>query len=499
MAIKYQVKTLGCKANLLDSQVIESNLSKEGWITTDSLENTDVLIVNTCTVTDEADKQSRKEAILSLRKNPNLKVVLTGCGAEVAPDDLLNQTGAHFIIGNQNKNNFASLLVDALSTGKTGLLGEVKTYSELRSQHPMDREWPLPDSAFNIPEVSGTSPQSTDRLSTARTRAFIKIQEGCNSFCTYCIIPYGRGPSRSLNEEKLIEQIHEIAESGTDEVVITGTNIGEYGEERNPIPSYKTERFDGLVSDILNKTNLKRLRLSSLDPSEISDELLSFMLKSDRLMPHFHISLQSPEDRVLRLMKRKYKTDAYLSVTEKIKNLSDSSELKTRAPGGIFIGMDVITGFPGEGEEEFQETISLLKKTYWNRLHVFPYSEREGTPATRLKNKVPNHIRKERAKILRELSFERLKSTYQNLLNLKSSESSLVLNDILFESPVKGPDPSRVWLSGYTKNYFRVFVPFLSLDEAKKWVGKTASAIPQSLYLDKNGGDVAFLAGFLES
>jgi threonylcarbamoyladenosine tRNA methylthiotransferase MtaB len=503
---KYFIKTLGCKANWLDSQVIESSFHQKGWLASSSADDADLLVVNTCTVTDEADRQSQREAILALKKNPNVKVVLTGCGAEIEPDETLRKTGAQYVIGNQNKNQFASLIEDAFSTGKLGKLGGVQNYGELLSQHPMDREWATPESSFMVPE-------EIHALSTGRTRGFLKIQEGCNSFCTYCIIPYGRGPSRSLKISEILDQVNALVAQGISEIVLTGTNIGEYGVDLNsPSPKAqdiraldpeatllpnrarpsKTPMFDELVRDILNKTNLKRLRLSSLDPSEISDDLIALIGKEakapngGRLCAHFHVSLQSPQSKVLRLMKRKYGAEEVASCLRKIGSLA----APTTPTGGAFVGMDIITGFPGEGESEFQETVEILKSLPWSRLHVFPYSERKGTPATRLKEKVPEKVRKERAQILRNLSLERLKGAYQALVGE-------TLEDVLFESPTKGPDRDRVWLGGYSENYYRVLVPFPTIEAAEEWAGKIGPVRAESLFLDSRQGDVAVLGSLL--
>ena len=467
---KYFIQTLGCKANWLDSQVIETSFRQEGWEAAADAESADYVVVNTCTVTDEADRQSQREAVLARKKNPHAKVVMTGCGAEVAPDEILRKTGARFVIGNQDKHRFAQLLQTAEKSGQVGALGGVETYGELLSQHPMDRTYPTPESSFMIPV-------DAQALSTGRTRAFLKIQEGCDSFCTYCIIPYGRGPSRSLGIPEIVDQVKRLVDEGMREIVLTGTNIGEYGENSGDSePRYRTEAFDRLVAEILHKTSLERLRLSSLDPAEISDTLLGMLEPGGRLCPHFHVSLQSPQTKVLRLMKRKYRAEAVVETLTKL----------GARPESVFVGMDVITGFPGEGEAEFEETVALLRDLYWTRLHVFPYSERSGTPATRMKEKVPPAVRKERARVLRELSLERLRGAY-------TRHQGETHTGVLLESTTRGPDRSRVWVGGYSPNYLRCLVPFDTLEAAEAQFGQVVAVKSESSVLDARSGDVAYL------
>jgi threonylcarbamoyladenosine tRNA methylthiotransferase MtaB len=288
----------------------------------------------------------------------------------------------------------------------------------------MDRDWIEPEKAFETPPT-GLS-----------TRAFLKIQEGCNSFCTYCIIPYGRGPSRSLSPRELIEQVKSLVRSGVREIILTGTNIGDYGTDWESEPQLAM-----LLKMILKETDLERLRVSSLDPTEITAEIFELMLEEPRFCPHFHVSLQSASDRVLKLMKRRYGVAQVESCLRKIAEIPDT-----------FVGMDVITGFPGETDAEFKKTLQVLESSPWSRLHVFPYSEREGTPATRLGEVVPKAERARRAKILQDLSLKRLEKTYQRYAHQ-------LLKGVLLERARAPHGYLGEWLAGYTPNYLRVFVP----------------------------------------
>ena len=474
----YVLKTLGCKANLYDSQHIEEQLQQRGWSPHENREGeVQLCIVNSCTVTDEADRQTRKIAAKLSRENPQATVIVTGCAAEVDPEGLIRASGIHYVVGNQNKNEIVDLVLKKFEgTGsssisadilnpETKILGTVKTYGEVVSRHPHDREWPAATDSFFTPptQLKGYA---------AKTRSFLKIQEGCNSFCTYCIIPYGRGPSRSLQPIEVIQQVHELVAQGIREVIITGTNIGDYGTDLGSGPI-----LDELLEKILAETQLERLRVSSLDPTEITPRMMALMKANPRFCPHFHVSLQSPHSRILRLMKRKYSFDEVKSTLEAIAEIPS-------ALGGPFVGMDIITGFPGETDEEFEWGLNALADLPWTRLHVFPYSEREGTPATRLPNSVPQAVRMARAKKLNQLSMQRLTQHYKNVL-LKSTEEKIRLESVLVEQRGKSQ-----WVSGYTPNYLRVLIP-KDMDIARN---DLITVEPSEMMIDSQAYDVGLVS-----
>lgn len=489
---KYSLKTLGCKANLYDSQLIEAELQKRGWTPAKSGEEPDLCVVNSCTVTDEADKQSRKMAERAARDSDKTRVVMTGCGAEVEPEKFASTTGIDYIVGNQNKNRLVDLVLQAIQNDtqdsspdtvagitKGVVLGGVTGYDQILSRHPMDREWATPESSFMLPPAHL-------RGDSGRTRAFLKIQEGCNAFCTYCIIPYGRGPSRSLPMDTLVEQVRTLVGQEVREVVITATNIGDYGADFADAGGQP--QLEMLIRRILGETALERLRISSLDPAEITDELRSLYAENPRLCAHFHVSLQSPHAKILRLMKRKY------SATEVESCLSAIADLPAPV-GGVFAGMDVITGFPGESTEDFDWGVEQLKRLPWSRLHVFPYSEREGTPATRLPNSVPKSERVRRAKILRDLSLDRMKEVHHRIIG-SFREHGRLLDRVLIEGPVKGPDPTKHYVGGYSSNYIRAILPVESKEAGEGLENTSISLVPLSMLVDSNQGDVAVLAEF---
>ncbi len=466
---KFMVKTLGCKANFSDGQAIEADLLTRGFSTARNPEDADFIIVNSCTVTDEADVQSRKMVRDLKKKNPQVKVIYTGCAAEVDPEASLKIPGVNAVLGNQNKFEAGALIASHLQKDSPDavLLGEVSSYGELKSRHPMDREWPLPE------EGAIGSPILPAGSSTFRTRSFLKIQEGCDSFCTYCIIPYGRGPARSLGIEAVVARIQELAASGIREVVLTGTNIGDYGMDWSG-----SFQLDPLIEAILTRTNLDRLRIGSLDPTEISHRMIELMERHESFCPHFHVSLQHTESKILKLMKRKYSKETVLDLFDRISRMK-------RKP---FIGMDVIVGFPGETDEDFESMRNTLLEQHWSRLHVFPYSEREGTPATRLPGVVERSLRKDRARNLQELSLKRLTSLFSGMRGGH-------LKGVLLEGMVKGPDGKREWISGYSRDYQRVLVP-----SREEWSLRNSivEVHAENWVVDRASGEVSWIGALHE-
>ena len=463
---KFIIKTLGCKANFSDGQAIEAGLIARGLLPATDAAEASLVVVNSCTVTDEADRQSRKMVRDLKRASPNARIVYTGCGAEVNPGESLGVSGVSAVLGNQNKATAAELIFNHLESGsdQPEILGGVRDYGELLSRHPMDREWPLPEEgAIEHPELPREG-------STYRTRAFLKIQEGCDSFCTYCIIPYGRGPARSLSIDTVLERVRALVQSGVKEVVLTGTNIGDYGLDWSG-----GLQIDDLLERILTSTGVERLRIGSLDPTEISPRMMDLVDRHESFCPHFHVSLQHTESRILKLMKRKYSTLDVESFFERALRMR-------RKP---FLGMDLITGFPGETDEDFIRMKDRLEALEWNRIHVFPYSERSGTPATRLSGVVPPAIRKSRARSLQELSLNRL-------TRLHAGRRDGVLSGVLLEGAVLGPDGTRNWISGYTPDYQRVLLSLKGRD-GESLRNQVVVAGVRNWIVDRPSGEVSWI------
>ena len=477
---KYYIKTLGCKANYADGQLLEVGLSEQGYAPANRSDQADVVIVNSCTVTDEADKQSQKWVRDLHKKNPHAKIIYTGCAAEVDPELALKIPGVSAVVGNQDKQVAAKLIFDYVSAAARVekdkpeapvILGNVAGYDEIASRHPMDREWPLPDDRLETVIKLG------NESVTFRTRVFLKVQEGCDSFCTYCIIPYGRGPARSLPIPALLEKVQALVAQGIQEIVLTGTNIGDYG-----LDFAGQLMIDDLIEAILTKTHLKRLRVGSLDPTEISPRMIALMEQHEAFCPHFHVSLQHVDSKILKLMKRKY------SFEQAERCLSALSQMN-RKP---FVGMDYITGFPGETDQDFEKSVDVLKSLYWSRLHVFPYSEREGTPATKLPHKVAPSVRKERARILQKMSLDQLTQSFSH----RRSNHQNLLKGVLLEGRFKGPDGTRDWVAGFTPDYQRVVLPMKTPKHIRTWNEVVEVQVGQWV-VDRASGDVSWL-GSLE-
>jgi threonylcarbamoyladenosine tRNA methylthiotransferase MtaB len=501
----YVVRTLGCKANLYDSQLIEAELQKQGWLplpASGSGLSPDLCIVNSCTVTDEADRQSRKMASRLGRENPGARVVVTGCGAEVDPERLARSKGIHYVVGNQDKPKMVELILEKLEMERLQIndalpeqgeiLGAVSGYAEMISRHPIDREWPLPRESFVLPPSNPAGFEGH----ASKTRAFIKIQEGCNAFCTYCVIPYGRGPSRSLRPREVIEHVRTLSDQGTQEIVVTGTNIGDYGVDWDEDPNIA---LASLFRGMLGQSRLHRLRVGSLDPTEVTPALLELVGSDSRFCPHFHVSLQAAHSKILRLMKRKYGLE---QVRETLSRIS-ARVPAARLPGGTFVGMDVITGFPGESLEDFEQSVEELKRLPWSRLHVFPYSERSGTPATRLPGVVPQAERLRRSRELNRLSLERVTAHYQHALSESRTQSHPdgLIRGVLLERPMeRGPrelPAGQVWANGYTANYLRVLIP-LERERAESLRNQAIDAVPATVLQDAAAGEAMFIARLAE-
>ncbi len=468
------VRTLGCKANLADGDRIEAELLRLGWKKAQTEGAARLCIVNSCTVTDEADRQSRKLASRLGRENPDAVVVVTGCAAEVDPERIAGTPGVHYVIGNRTKLEIVEEILSKTSLPRPErgeLLGKTSGYEEILSRHPIDRDWPSIDPYTDATDLGAQN---------AHTRTFLKIQEGCNAFCTYCIIPYGRGPSRSLRPLELVDAVKQACANGAREVVLTGTNIGDYGMDWSP---QGTAELGELLQVLLEATPIERIRLSSLDPTEITDEIYALMEREPRLCAHFHVSLQSMSDRVLRLMKRRY---GFAQVEDCLERIAS---LQPRSASSCFVGMDVITGFPGETDEDFEESFARFERLPWSRLHVFPYSERAGTPATRLPGSIPAQVRAARAKRLQKLSLNRVEKRAQATLE---AHREIPLTGVLLETPYEDSH-GRSWIAGTTSDYQRVVLSYDPQNQALKR-NACVSVRPVRLELKAAQGEAILIA-----
>jgi threonylcarbamoyladenosine tRNA methylthiotransferase MtaB len=375
--MRIAITTLGCKINQYDSAVIQSRLEGGRHSFVPFEENADLYIINTCTVTDRADWEARQLVRRAKRRSPAARVLVTGCYAQVNPQEVARVPGVDFVVGLNRLDDLLRFVY---------------------------QEESLPDEErISVKDVSKERgvPVLGARALPGHTRAFLKIQEGCDYSCTYCIIPTARGLSRSVPPEAVVQEVRSLVERGFVEIVLTGIHLGGYGHDLKP-------KMDlaALIETILEKSQIRRLRLSSLDPREVPDRLLTLMARSEVLCPHLHICAQAGEDRILKAMRRNYDTGYYRDLITRAREMLPEAAL----------GSDIIVGFPGESEADFEremEFFHLLPLTYF---HVFPYSIRTGTVAASLPGQVPQAIKKERARRMRELGATKKRKFYRRFI-----------------------------------------------------------------------------------
>lgn len=382
---QYKIYTFGCKVNTYDSGLMEKNLQRWGF--NQQWQDRRIHILNTCAVTAEATKEAVKSIRRLKSKDPFCTVVVTGCSAQVDTSVYENLAGADLVVANSHKNFLPEIIEQYFK-------GEIK-------------EKVFKSNIFRKEDLEAGGGEESQH-----TRAFLKIQDGCNSFCSYCIIPYARGKSRSIPVDILVSRIKDLERNGYNEVVLTGVHIGDYADAKDNQESV----LEDLIENVLKKTSIPRIRLTSLEPVELSERLLE-LYSDPRLCAHFHMSIQSAEDQVLKDMKRNYTS----------KEVRESLETIYKRVPGAFVGMDVIVGFPTETDERFQKTYELLKDTPWTRLHVFPYSERSGTRAAQMVETVVPAERRRRSEFLRELSTARHQE--QAVLQVGTEKKVLILKN----------------------------------------------------------------------
>ncbi|HMK74967.1 MAG TPA: tRNA (N(6)-L-threonylcarbamoyladenosine(37)-C(2))-methylthiotransferase MtaB [Thermodesulfobacteriota bacterium] len=404
------VATLGCKVNQFESEALMDALEQRGYALVPFEGGADVAIINTCTVTHRADFQSRQTVRRALRSNPNSLIIVTGCYPQVEPDAFLEMKGALYLLGNKEKNQIPDLLP----------LMQKGEYPRVRVGD-IQKEAPF----------SETSLHSFHR----HTRAFLKIQDGCNGRCTYCIVPHARGRSRSLQPQRVIGNLKVLKEKGFREVVLTGIHLGAYGLDFDP--PFPLER---LIGQLEKEETPDRIRLSSIEPGDFSPELIRTLSQSGKICPHLHISIQSGDDEILEKMNRGYNR-SYLSDLIR--------ELHLRIPH-LSVGADVIVGFPGETEEKFKHTYEFVESLPFSYLHVFPFSRRKGTPAFQFPQRVDEREIKKRAEAMRELGKQKRLAFYRQFLD---QELSVLIEDRKEKS------------TGRWKGLSRNYVPVLLVNE----------------------------------
>ncbi len=412
---RFLIKTMGCKSNQLEGSLIEENLINNGFEKAKDILDSDIFILNSCTVTRKSDNEAFYIIKRAKKQNPRLKIVLTGCIAQIEKEKLLDNPNIDIVLGNDEKLEIVKHL------NKSCFVGNIENLNSFHKILLQD---------------------------TQKTRASIKIQDGCDNRCSYCIIPFARGKNRSADFDFILEQIKIYEQADFKEIILTGIHIGQWGMERGNNLLY-------LLKNIEEKTNISRFRLGSLNPLEINDEMLEFLKISEKFCPHFHLSLQSMCDKTLKSMNRYYSVQQALDLIQKI-----SENFSHIYPP--FIGSDIIAGFAGESEKDFETTIENLRKSKLTQIHTFPYSIRKGTSAEKFENHLDTKIKEERAKIIKEISAQK----YFEFLQKNSG----TIQEVLIEKKL---DKKTGFLRGMTRNYINVLIePKVSFGEIKKTLQK---------------------------
>ena len=400
---KVAFHTLGCKLNFSETSTISRNFKLKGFDVVDFNSDADIYVINTCSVTEHADKKCRQAIKKIQNKNPNAFIAVVGCYAQLKADEIAANLGVDLVLGTKEKFNILNHLNDLTKK--------------------------------EIPEIYSCEINQVDTFDSShseadRTRSFLKVQDGCDYSCSYCTIPLARGKSRNKSIPELVKEAEKIGESGIKEIILTGVNIGDFGKSTD-------ESFFDLVKALDTVKGIERIRISSIEPNLITDEIIEFVSKSNKILHHFHIPLQSGCNKILAKMQRRYNRELFTTRIDKIKSLMPDA----------FIGVDVIVGFPGETDEDFNSTLEFLKKTDASYYHVFSYSERPNTKSALLDGKVPKSRITERSKIVQALANQKQSNFYKQ--NIGKEEK------VLFESTKRDG-----LIFGFTRNYIKVETKF---------------------------------------
>jgi len=397
----FSILTLGCKVNQYESEAMSELFESRGYRQVENDDFSDVYIVNTCTVTNLSDRKSRQFIRKSKKNNPNSVVAVVGCYSQVSPEEVKSIEGVDVVVGTTERNRIVDLIEESKKNNE-----KINIVKDLK----------------NVREFANT----TNFDSNNRTRAYMKVQDGCNRFCTYCIIPFARGPIRSRTIEDSVREARTLADRGFKEIVLTGIHIGSFGMDLGDM------RLIDLIEAIAEVDGIERIRLSSVEPLIITDDFMERAVKTGKLCDHFHLSLQSGSNNILKAMNRRYTREDYIEKANIIRNYMPHAGLTT----------DIIVGFPGESQEDFEDSMNIVKEVGFSRIHVFKYSKRKNTKAAVMKNQIDGNVKKERSEKLIALGEE-----YQEIFereNMKTTQS------VLFEEKHDGV------YYGYTTNYIRV-------------------------------------------
>ena len=403
--------TLGCKLNFSETSTISRQFKNVGYSIVRFDEFSDIYVINTCSVTENANKQFKSYVSKALKINQDAFIIAIGCYAQLKPEELANVNGVDLVLGSKEKFK----ILDYLNDFKKNQSSKIHSC-----------------------EISETNFYRSSFSIGDRTRSFLKVQDGCDYKCTYCTIPLARGISRSDKLDNILRAAKEISDSGIKEIVLTGVNIGDYGKGEFGNKNHKNT-FLELVTALDKVDGISRVRISSIEPNLLSNDIINFVSNSKKFVPHFHIPMQSGSDTILKLMKRRYLSKLYRDRINHVKQVMPNA----------CIGADVIVGFPGESEKEFMETYNFIKSLDLSYLHVFTYSERDNTEAIGLNNVVPSNIRSKRSKLLRALSVQLKRKFYMSQLG--------TIKNVLFE-----PENRNGFIYGFSNNYVRIKTPWRS-------------------------------------
>jgi threonylcarbamoyladenosine tRNA methylthiotransferase MtaB len=447
----YFVENFGCRATQADGAALERQFEERGVMRASTLAQASVVVMNTCTVTAGADQDARAAIRRVRRQNPDARIVVTGCYAQRAPQEIAALPGVSLVIGNSHKHQLAEIALDrGVEAPAAGTFIPVKVLTGIRQASSGDEQSPI--FVSDIFAHSELLAAPVFDATNERTRPNLKVQDGCDSRCSFCVIPFVRGQSRSLEVDRILRDVHALVESGYREVVISGINLGRWGRDldrfRLPASGFRTSltdcadgpqkpTFENLIRAILSETGLEKLRISSVEPMDWTDELISLVASSPRIAKHAHVPMQSGSDAVLRRMHRKYRPWHYREKIEKIRDAMPAAA----------IGADVMVGFPCETDGEFESTRRMIEELPFTYLHVFRYSPRPGTPAAEMRDQVPVHLARERNRILRELVGEKKLAFMRSFVG--KPVEAITLN-------VLGSDADGEFTEALTDNYLKL-------------------------------------------
>jgi threonylcarbamoyladenosine tRNA methylthiotransferase MtaB len=436
----FYVENFGCRATQADGAAIERQFEERGLVRAAAPGRSEIVVLNTCTVTASADQDARAAIRRIRRENPGCQIVVTGCYAQRASEEVASLPGVTYVVGNSHKHRLAEIVVAShRRDGREGITSQAGFVS-LSSLMPETRSEIFVSDIFAHTELLAAPVFDGIGTNNDRTRPNLKVQDGCDNRCSFCVIPHVRGQSRSLPLSQIVSEVNALVNAGYREVVISGINLGRWGRDLD-----KPLRFENMIREILDRTSLEKLRISSVEPMDWSDELIGLMASSQRIAKHAHVPMQSGSDRVLRAMHRKYRPWHYQAKLQRIR-----AAIPTAA-----VGADVMVGFPGESDADFEETRLLIEELPFTYLHVFTYSSRPGTRAAVMRDQVPVQVARERNRILRDLAARKKLAFMQSFvgktveaitLNVCDGKSTEALTDNYLKLLLQGQHQPNQWM-----------------------------------------------------